>query len=165
MPSLSGFSRALVLDRIRSRRMPGLLAATGALAWVAIGLSGLPWAATVVLAGLVVVIAGGILLHADAGFRPGGSRAVTALAITPAGEFLLAIGDAGCPDLPVTPDRHWILPGGMSPGLAIGLELVDADGCRFRLILFRDQCDPVTWRRLIVRLRLVGGSTTRNPLP
>ncbi len=156
MPSSSGFSHTLVIEHIRSRRVPVLLVMVGSLALVSIGLSARPWGELLMLVAAML----GVALWEGAAARPGRSRSVAVLHFAPSGEIQLGCRAEAQPDIPVTLGHFWVLP----PDLVMGLEFVGTDGCRFQVLLCRDQVDAPTWRRLLVRLRIAGRDPVRMPV-
>lgn len=154
MPSSSGFSRSLVLDRPGGWRVPAFVGVVTLLAWVAIGLGRLPWRASLVLSIAVAAIAAWEI----AGIRPGGRRSLAAIEVCRSGGLLLACAAGQPPSLPATLHRFWVLVAGPGPALVIGLQLISADGRYFPVILFRDQVDAATWRRLVVWMSLTSRS-------
>ncbi|MEZ5564409.1 MAG: protein YgfX [Gammaproteobacteria bacterium] len=155
MPSSSGFSRNLAINRIQCRRVPALIAIIGALACVSIVLSELSLAVSLVLVGVVL----GIAAWECAVAWSVSLRSAEALVLHVSGTILLATRCEQQALIPVTVRQFWVL-----PRLMAGLTLADAGGRHFQVLLFRDQVDEDTWRRLLVRLQLGGNDAVSVPV-
>ncbi len=144
MLSSSGFSRSLVIDRPRCRRVQGLIACSITLALVALGQGGLPpWPSA-----FAAVLVAGYGLRELRRASPRAAGYVSRIVVTGDGHFLLAFGRDPRSLIPVTIVNFWQL-----PGVAVGLAFAGDPAQRAELILFRDRVSPDAWRHLAVRLR------------
>jgi len=158
MPALttssSGFSRTLVIDHTRCRRVPALIACSILLALAALGFGGLPPLESA-FTGLLILAYG---LRELRNASPRAPRYVSRLEVAPDGRYFLVFAGEPGKLVPVVVVSTWTL-----PGIAVGLAFAGKPAGRAELIVFRDRVPPDAWRHLAVRLRHALGAGEGAP--
>lgn len=137
-----GFSTSLDIEPARSLRLQVLIIASAGMALTSIAISELSPNWLTGLTALVVVETLRLLRR----HGPRGVHTISRLRLGPDGQCWAALGGAELG--PVRLRCRWAC-----PVFAVGLELRPAGAGTRRVLLFRDQVDPPTWRRLLVRCR------------
>lgn len=143
-----GFSIILDFEPARSIHLRALVGLCAGLALSAIASSGLPRLWQAGLMALALAEAARQIRR----YGPRGAHRIGRLRLAPDGACAAAFGDG--PLEPVGFRCGWAW-----PVVAVGIVLTTAGGGIRPVVLFRDQIDAPTWRRLLVRCRQANSAT------